>query len=89
MTQVVDVDEVEKLLLSGPGRPDDPAWSAVWHAYDDLARRAAYYGLMGDHEQRQACIDAAKRLAGDAQPAMPIEGQVSLWEEITSDVSNP
>ena len=74
------------LLTSSPGRPDDPAWSAQWHAYDDLARRAAYYGIAAveNARERQKCIDAAKAIAASigGRTSMPIEAQVRMWEEM-------
>jgi hypothetical protein len=84
---------IEQLLISPPGRPDDPAWSAQAHAVDDLMRRAAYYGLLSffgrtdvprdrDEAQRQACIDGAKRIAA-VWPDYNVEYHVRTWEEVT------
>ena len=84
---------IEQLLISPPGQPDDPTWSAQAHAVDDLMRRAAYYGLMSffgrtdvqrdrDEAQRQACIDGAKRIAA-AWGDYNVEYHVRIWEETT------
>jgi hypothetical protein len=73
------------LLTSGPGRPDDCAWSAPWHAYDDLVRRAAYHALAADDERRkaQACAEAAKAIADaiGGRTALSIEENIKLWME--------
>jgi hypothetical protein len=86
---------IEQLLISPPWQPDDPAWSPQAHAVDDLMRRAAYYGLMyffsrteaqreRDEAQRQACIDGAKRIAGDrGWRDYNVELHVSTCERIT------
>jgi hypothetical protein len=89
---------IEKLLISPPTQPDNPAWSHVAHAMDDLVRRAAWHSLTlgfrggqteADRErhlrQRQACIDGAKKIAADNgwTLAMSIEAQVELCEKIT------
>ena len=69
---------IDELLISPPTQPDNPAWSPVAHAMDDLVRRAAWHSLTlsysggqidADRErherQRQACIDGAKKIATD------------------------
>jgi hypothetical protein len=89
---------IDELLISPPTQPDNPAWSPVAHAMDDLVRRAAYHGLMpgltggltdADRErhkrQRQACIDGAKKVAADGgwTLTVSIEAQVRNWEQVT------
>ena len=71
-------------LKSSDGRPDDCAWSALWHAYDDLVRRAAYHALAADEERRkaEACADAAKAIADysiGGRTALSIEQNIMMW----------
>ncbi len=77
------MNPIDKLLISPPAQPDDHAWSAYAHAHDDLVRRAAYHGLMGDKRQRQMCIDGAKKLAEVWGPGYSSEQHVRIWEEAT------
>ncbi len=77
------------LLISTAGHPDDPAWSPQAHVVDDLMRRAAYFGLMGrlggyDVDiPRQACIEAAKKIAAEQWTDYNVEFHVKMWEETT------
>jgi hypothetical protein len=71
------------LLKSSDGRPDDCSWSAPWHSYDDLIRRAAYHALAADGERRkaEACANAAKAIADSigGRTALSIEQNIMMW----------
>jgi hypothetical protein len=73
------------LLKSCDGKPEDEAWSAPWHSYDDLVRRAAYHALASDDEwrKRMACVKAAEAVAASigGSRALSIEQEIVLLEE--------
>jgi hypothetical protein len=72
------------LLTSSPGRPEDDAWSAPMHAYDDLIQRAAYHRLASDEEWRkaQACANSAVAIlaATGMVTALSVEQNIKMWE---------